>query len=132
MNDSLTTLGASFLGGQGLYGSMTCPTGQPCKWRARIRTHTAGHLDAALLREREERLPHLRLELLLCEHALHDAGAITDDGESELAMTARRLHPAAQTDALVHMLSEVTDSSDAVHGRTGAVLFEGPAQSAGS
>jgi hypothetical protein len=40
LNDSLTTLGASFLGGQGLYGSMTCPTGQPCKWRARIRTRS--------------------------------------------------------------------------------------------
>ena len=67
--------------------------------RARLAAYFAADFDARFLREPAQRGKRLRL-LLLRDHALHQPGPISKNGEQKLAGFAQVVEPAAQGDLL--------------------------------
>ena len=77
-----------------------------------VGAHLPGDDQGGFLRQALERVPHLGRNLALDDHALHQTGAVADDGEEQLAALPQVIEPAANGDRLAFMTAELRDSND--------------------
>ena len=77
-----------------------------------IGAHLPGDDQGGLLRQAFERVPQLGRDLAFDHHALHQAGAVADDGEEQFAALPQVVEPAANGDRLAFMTAELRDSSN--------------------
>src|SRR3989441_3747978 len=85
--------------------------------RARIRTHTARHLERSLLSKFPERVPDLGRHVFLGDHCLQVARAVPHHDERDLPARAGRRHPTAHRDRLSGVLRKVLDPMTFGHRR---------------
>jgi hypothetical protein len=81
-------------------------------WGTLIRADLAGNNDAGLLREALEGFKNFGGHALYVGHALEGAGAVSKDGEKELATFAKVVKPTAESNRLPFMLAKSGDSGN--------------------